>query len=96
MSGAYGILSSARDRATGKVVTVPVADLDAVLRHYVPLSTECAELKVAARQSLHWFEEEQQAGDEDCGDPGCRECEGITRPRQRLIDALRQALGGEK
>jgi hypothetical protein len=46
----------------------------------------------AMQQALDWLQAEQRAGDEDCGDPGCDECSGATRPRQKLIDALRKAL----
>lgn len=53
---------------------------------------KCAKLREAARQALAWLQAEQSAADEDCGDPACDECEGIVRPRQRIIDALREAL----
>jgi hypothetical protein len=48
----------------------------------------------AMRQALDWLQAEQQAGDDDCVDPGCDECNRVTRPRQKLIDALRKALEG--
>ncbi|MFM1991302.1 MAG: hypothetical protein RJA99_4259 [Pseudomonadota bacterium] len=47
----------------------------------------------AMRGAVEWLQSEQDAADEDCGDPGCDECEGIVRPRQRIIDALRAQLG---
>jgi len=50
----------------------------------------------AMRLALDWLIAEQRAGDEDCGDPRCDECAGVTRPRQRVIDALRSALGDDK
>ena len=52
-----------------------------------------AATREAMRRALDWLIAEQRAGDEDCGDPRCDECEGVTRPRQRVIDALRSALG---
>ena len=48
----------------------------------------------AMQAALDWLADEQRATDEDCGDPGCDECNGVTRPRQRVIDALRAQLGG--
>jgi hypothetical protein len=48
----------------------------------------------AMQAALDWLQAEQRAADEDCGDPGCDECEGVIRPRQRVIDALRAQLGG--
>lgn len=51
----------------------------------------------AMQMALNWLEDEQSATDEDCGHPGCDECEGVTRPRQRVIDALRaqiEKIGG--
>jgi hypothetical protein len=50
----------------------------------------------AMRMALDWLESEQLNADEDCGDLGCAECEGVTRPRQRVIDALRAAMGVAK
>lgn len=49
-------------------------------------------LRDAAQQALAWLQAEQRVADEDCGDPTCDECEGIVRPRQRIIDALKEAL----
>lgn len=49
-------------------------------------------LRDAAQQALAWLQAEQSAADEDCGDPTCDECDAIVRPRQRIIDALREAL----
>lgn len=51
-----------------------------------------APLRSAAEQALGWLQAEQSAADEDCGDPACDECNGIIRPRQRIIDALKEAL----
>jgi hypothetical protein len=47
----------------------------------------------AMRLALEWLENEQRAADEDCGAPECDECQSVTRPRQRIVDALRAALG---
>ena len=47
----------------------------------------------AMRLALEWLENEQRADDEDCGAPECDECQSVTRPRQRVVDALRAALG---
>lgn len=46
----------------------------------------------AMRLALEWLENEQRAADEDCGAPECDECQSVTRPRQRVVDALRAAL----
>jgi hypothetical protein len=58
-----------------------------------PLYATPPDHREAMRLALDWLIAEQRAGDEDCGDPRCDECEGVTRPRQRVIDALRSALG---
>lgn len=47
----------------------------------------------AMRLALEWLENEQRAADEDCGAPECDECQSVTRPRQRVVDALRAVLG---
>lgn len=49
-------------------------------------------LRDAAQQALAWLQAEQSAADADCGDPACDECDAIVRPRQRIIDALRETL----
>ena len=43
------------------------------------------------KKALSWLEDEQ-LHEEDCGDPGCEECEFVVRPRQKLIDNLRAQL----
>ena len=56
------------------------------------LIAEHEALRAAAEQALAWLQAEQSAADEDCGDPACDECEGVIRPRQQIIAALREAL----
>ena len=58
-------------------------------RKFEPLNVPLIE---AAQQALAWLQAEQSAADEDCGDPTCDECDQVIRPRQLLIDALREAL----
>jgi hypothetical protein len=61
-----------------------------------PLYAAPPDHAAAMRQALDWLQAEQRAGDDDCVDPGCDECNRVTRPRQKLIDALRAALREEK
>jgi hypothetical protein len=56
------------------------------------LIAEHEALREAAEQALAWLQADQRAADEDCGAPACGYCDGVIRPRQRIIDALREAL----
>jgi hypothetical protein len=54
-----------------------------------------AALLEAAHETVHYLEGQQAHEEDDCGDPVCRDCEP-RRERQRVIDALRAALGVER
>ena len=50
----------------------------------------------AVEAAIKLLERQLAAQDEDCGAQSCAECNGVRRPIQRTIDALRAALEGKE
>lgn len=50
----------------------------------------------AIRAAIALLERHLATQDEDCGAQSCAECNGVRRPIQRVVDALRSALEEKK
>lgn len=98
MTACYGTEEdpeAARDSllTIGEIARKAIADIETAQPTSEPRAQPSAEptLVRAARDALACMREYSSKADEDCGDPGCGECNAM-RPTWAALDTLRRAL----